>query len=229
MSGASYTLSYSLPTIGTTELVTAIFVSDDNDSFLQIEYARTWTKIAAAEKTMFAFVSRLADGGFIVTHGGKGDLDVPPHILREVHTGKPMRQVFTRHMERLRGAGSRIVRMNDPNELELTVRDHEHAFVTYAIGRGVLTPVSHRDIERLQRAAVVTPQAPRFAVTLRFHGIEIICWITLLLVLTMFSQDQPANAPQSLLRTSVLFVAGLGIAIIWVFRCAMWMQRKADE
>ena len=225
-----YAFSFRQATIGTTELATAVFLSDDNGSVLQIECARTWTKMAVAEKTVFAFMSRLADGRSLVTHGGKGELDAPPEVLLETYVGKSMREVFLRHRERLDNAGSGIVKPNTHMEAEQMVREHEHAYFAHAVDRGVLTPVSQVTIERLRRAAVASPQPPPFAVTtLRLQGFEIFCWITLALAVTMLSDNQAANASQSLFRTSILLVAGFGIAAIWAFRFVMWMRGKADE
>jgi hypothetical protein len=224
-----YAFSYCLPAVGTIEGAAAAFFSEDGRSVLLIAYARTWTKVAVDEKAVFAFLSRLSNGTSLVTSGAKGDLDAPPHIVGEAHPGTPMQEVFDRHLARLNDAGSAAVIVHDPDQLEQMLREHEEENFAFNIERGVYVPVSQGELARLQQLAFATPEIPRPKAKQQFQGIELICWIALVVTLFMFTRDQPANAAQAVFRLGILLAALAGIAIVWLIRGVTWMHRKADD
>lgn len=223
-----YAFSYWLPTVGTIEGAAATFFSEDGRSVLLIVYARTWTQVVVDEKVVFAFMSRLTDGTALVTTGSKGDLDSPPHILGEIHAGKPMPEVQERHLARLNSSSSSVVTVYDANQLEEMLREYEKENFAFNVERGVYVPVSDGELVRLQRLAVATPDVPKPKAKQRYQGIEMFCWIGLAVSLFMFSRNQPANAAQAVFRAGTLLAAVGGIAIIWLIRGVTWLQSKGE-
>lgn len=224
-----YAFSYWLPTVGTIEGAAAAFFSEDGRNVLLIAYARTWTKVAVDEKASFAFLSRLANGTALVTSGAKGDLDGPPHILGEAHPGRPMQEVFQRHLARLNDADSSAVTVHDPDQLEQMLREHEEENFAFNIERGVYVPVSQGELARLQQLAVATPEVPRPKAKQQFQRIEFICWIALVVSLFMFTRDQPVTTAQAVFRLGILLAALAGIVIIGLIRGVTWMQSKTEQ
>ena len=220
---------YWMPAVGTIEGAAAAFLSDDGRSVLLIAYARTWTKVAINEKAVFAFLSRLSNGTTVVTSGAKHDLDAPPHVSGEAHPGRPMPEVYERHLTRLNNASSSAVTVHDPDQLEQLLREHEKKNFAFNIERGVYVPVSQRELARLQHLAAATPEVPRPKAKQHFQGIEFVCWIALVVSLFMFTRDQPASVAQAVFQLSILLAALAGIAIIWLIRGVTWMQRGANE
>ena len=224
----NYAFSYWLPTVGTIEGAAATFFSGDGRTILLIAYARTWTKTAVDEKVAFAFLSWLADGTSIATSGAKGDLDAPPHIRGETHPGRPMPEVFERHLARISESESTVVTVHDADQLEQMLREHEKDNFEFNVKRGVYVPVSHAELARLQKMAFETPDIPPAKAKPRFQGIEMFCWIALGVALFIFARDRPANMAQAVFRVSILLASLAGIAIIWLIRGVSWIQSKVE-
>lgn len=221
-----YAFSYWLPTVGTIEGAAATFLSEDGRSVLLIIYARTWTQVTVDEKTVFAFMSRLADGNALVTSGAKGDLDAPSHILGESYPGDSMNKVFERHLSRLSDAGGSVLGIRDADELEHVLREYENENFEFNVNRGVYVPISDGELARLQRLAITTPDLPKPKPKKQFQGIEMFCWIGLVVSLFLFSGNQPANGAQAIFRVGTLLAGLGGITIIWLIRGVLWMQSK---
>ncbi len=223
-----YAFSYWLQTVGTIEGAAAAFLPKDGRCFLLIVYVRTWNNVTIDEKTVFAFVSCLTDGNVLATAGAKGDLDTPPHILGEALPGKSMRDVYERHVERLNVTTSQIVAANSAEQLDPLLRNYEEENFAFNVNRGVYAPVSDVEVARLQRLVLVTPDSPKPKPKKALQGVEMICWIALVVGLTLSMGDEPVNAAQAIFRFGALVVPLGGIAIIWLVR-AVGRMRTTDN
>ncbi len=221
----NYAFSYWLETVGTIEGAAAAFLPNDGRCFLLIVYVRTWNNATVDEKAVFAFVSCLTDGNVIATGGSKQDLDSPPHIQGEALLKKSMCEVYERHIERMNDSASQIVLANNADQLEPLLREYEESNFAFNTNRGVYTAVSDAEVARLRRLVLVTSDGPKPKPKKALQGVEMICWIAMVVGLTLSLGDEPANAAQALFRFAALVIPLGGIAIIWFVRAIIRMQQ----
>ena len=224
-----YAFSYWLQTVGTIEGAAAAFLAKDGRTFLLIVYVKNWTNVNVDEKLVYAFVSRLSNGNAIVTAGSKGDLDAPEHILGEAHPGKPMTEVFDRHLTRIGEANAQVIEAHSAEQLEPMLREYEEENFAFNIERGVYAPVSDGEVARLQRLSLSTSELPKAQPKKQLQGLEMICWIAMVAGLTLSLRDDPVNAGQMLFRLGMLIIPLGGIATIWLVRAVSRMQHQSND
>ena len=216
--GLHYAFSYSLPTVGTAECAAVALSNTDGRVVMTIVYGRTWTNVLLDEKITYAFLTHLADGRRLITSSSKQELDVPPQFVGEVLPGRPMREVFARHLQRVEEALPLPLALHDAGELEHTLRDYERENFSFQVERGVYVPLNPLTVERLQRneTSLQSPEQQRMIAS--HQGLEFLCWMLLAAGVLLFLSGTVLTPGQALLRGSLAIIGMLGIAAIWVLR-----------
>jgi hypothetical protein len=188
-----------------------------------IDYVRISMNNVANEKATFYFLSQLRDGGYLVTSGSKREENAPANQDREHHRGRPMAEVLQRHRERVAEHAMTVQTVDDDEQLERLMFRYEREIMDYQIERGAFVALPENEVHSLGSVPrVSSPAPPQDAGTKSrplLHGVEWICWLTLLFGIYLFARGD-ANRAQFVFRLVLVGVGLLGVIAFQIARLA---------
>jgi hypothetical protein len=139
--------AYSLETFGCQEAHGQVFRSKDMLSAAAIVYARCVRGENETETATFGFNTMLMDDTYVMTSGNKRLMNKPPSFRMEYLPGRPIKEVFERHMQRVEEIGERPRKIKSDDDLERLVLNCENEETEFNFERGVYVKMTRSDIE----------------------------------------------------------------------------------
>ena len=218
---------FTIPTVGAVEGYSHPLRDGDGRIAMAIDFVRISVNTVVNEKAAFYFLTKLRDGRYLVTSGSKREENGPPNHKREHLRSRPMPEVLQRHRERLAEQTAAPEPIMDDNQLELLMFQYEREILDYQIERGVFTPITENEVERLRSLPKAAPSAVPQDVGRQpkplLHWVEWACWLTLLFGIYLFAKGD-ANQAQFVFR---LVLVSAGLLGVIAFQIARLFRAKA--
>jgi hypothetical protein len=133
----------------TREIIAAILRSDDGLVQVSLSYQAFEIQKVLREKVTITAGSRLDDGRRFLTRNTSAYLDHPPEYVIRVAPRRPLGVVLDRHLGWIASRGWKPAVM-PLDDIAGRVLEREQSIVDFQIGRGVLAPMTRREVSRLQ-------------------------------------------------------------------------------
>ncbi len=216
-------LCFTHPTVGAVRGYGWHMYGGDRATVMAISYVRIVANAAVQEKALYAFVSELQDGRYLITAGSKQEEDSPPNYEGEYLRGQPMKEVLQRHRERLRYETATPVPVANEAQLERFVFEYERGSTDYQVERRLFVPMSIEEVERLRGMAMPEPAAndrsnsepPKRRAT----WLEWACWFALGFGAYLFTKGH-ANQAQLVFRLCLVGAGLIGTVLFQIARLA---------
>jgi hypothetical protein len=149
--GLRLLLCYQAPSIGITkENLAAVFLSEDDLTQVTIIYTRFEYGMTVREKVTIVAGSSLEGARRAVTRNSRSYLNMPPDSIVQVVRCRTVGELLGRHRDWLASRGWAPL-PSSPHELERRILEREQALVEFQVGRGVMAPMTRREVEHFIR------------------------------------------------------------------------------
>lgn len=101
-------------------------------------------------ETVFACLSRLADGHFLVTIDQPKKMEVPPEYEHVRLPGARPDVVLDRHLEEIQQEGRRLLQASADDWPHLVLQSSQRLF-NFHVARGVYVPLAEEEVEEIRR------------------------------------------------------------------------------
>ncbi len=225
--GLRLVLCYTIPAIGAAkEILAAVLRSDDGLRVVGLVYTRVEAMTVVREKVILSAGTELDDGRRAITRNDRAYLNMPPSYVVQVVRDRSVAEVIDRHRDWVASRGW-TAGLSRPDDLEGGLLRREQELVEFLLGRGVLVPMSRRELERFVRktAGGVDPAAVNLkalrAVEIARRGLWFVAVAVLLCVLFGPKQVPPVAAALTwTMITCLLGFFGLGAVRFFLIRSA---------
>jgi hypothetical protein len=146
-------LVYSIPMLGKTENYVAVLLSADKKTFADVTYVRMASAAGKTKDTKAnACWSKFPDGSFFGTTTHRAELARPPAFRVVEKPGSTIDEINDFHRRRLQQSDAIPLAIDDP-EMEAVALEVERIEVQHQIDRGVMVPMTPKEIAALDPSA----------------------------------------------------------------------------
>jgi hypothetical protein len=228
--GLRLVLCYKIPTIGVTkETLAAVLRSDDGLRNVGLVYTRVEAMTIVREKVIISAGSELEGGRRAHTRNDREYLDLPPSYIVQVVRNRSVGELLDRHRDWVASRGWTVVPFpRDGLEDRLVRREQE--LVEFLVDRGVLVPMTRRELERFIRktAGGVDPAAVNLKALRAIGMAQRVLWLASVALLA-YVLIAPPRTPRQFWLNQLLTLGMLAclLAFIALFSIRLLMVRAA--